>query len=134
MDLCLTFLFITGLTTFLNFVAQLNAPSDRLFFAPGDDARIVWKYSGDINQIVVRAVAFTKTDTCAFKDLIEIEKGRILERNSNGLDFQFLLPLTLILKNVTHKYTGRYTMDVLINGSYGYLTSSVHVFIGGLCE
>ena len=128
MDLCITFLFITGLTTFLNFVAVLNAPSDRLVFAPGEDGRIVWTYSRDTNEITGQNLSFTGAST----SLVVVSRGKVVDRVSNGLDFQFILPLTLILKNVNQTYNGTYIMEVTVDRFYIRLPSPVHVFIAGL--
>ncbi|XP_046857382.1 uncharacterized protein LOC124450780 [Xenia sp. Carnegie-2017] len=104
--------------------AELIAPSDRLVFAPGEDGRIVWTYSGDINQIFFQGLTFTGAST----SLVVVSRGKVVDRVSNGLDFQFVLPLTLILKNVNQTYNGTYTMEVsLASGTLP--PSPVHVFI-----
>ncbi|XP_046857384.1 opioid-binding protein/cell adhesion molecule-like [Xenia sp. Carnegie-2017] len=104
--------------------AQLNAPSDRLVFAPGEDGRIVWTYSGDINQITFQGLRFTGASIY----LVFVARGIVVDRISNGLDFQFVLPLTLILKNVNPTYNGTYIMEVgLASGTLP--PSPVHIFI-----
>ncbi|XP_046857378.1 uncharacterized protein LOC124450777 isoform X2 [Xenia sp. Carnegie-2017] len=109
--------------------AKLNPPSVRLVFAPGEDGRIVWTYCGDTNEITNQTLSFTG----ASSNLVKVTGGKVLKRVSNGLDFQFILPLTLILKNINQTYNGTYIMEVRVGNPHKTVTRSpVHVFIAGV--
>ncbi|XP_046857380.1 uncharacterized protein LOC124450779 [Xenia sp. Carnegie-2017] len=104
--------------------AQMNAPSDRLVYAPGEDVRIVWTYNGDINEITHQRLSFTGASTY----LVIVSSGNVSRRVSIGLDFQFVLPFTVILKNINQTYNGTYTMEAeLASGTLS--RSPVPVFI-----
>ena len=106
----------------------MNPPSDRLVYAPGEDVRIVWTYSGDFNEITLQRLSFTGASTY----LVIVRNGKVSRRVSNGLDFQFVLPFTVILKNINQTYNGTYTMEAGL--ASGMLPRSpVPVFIAGLC-
>ena len=96
-------------------------------FVPGSTKKIMWSFTDDVNNIVLRSWSFTPSDSRPSVVLAIIASDGDVQILTTSYEFAVEKPATLVLKNVNLTYNGIYEFSLSPGGS----SSDVFVYIAG---